>query len=63
VVDELPSSEEASLMAAREMYERPDLDRAGLVELAEAWRPFRMWATVLLRMSWNRATGPRGYRR
>lgn len=62
VADELPSSEEASLMAAREMYDRPDLDRAGLVAIAEAWRPFRMWATVLLRMGWNRERGPRSYR-
>jgi DNA-3-methyladenine glycosylase II len=62
VVDELPSSEEASVMAAREMYELPDLDRAGLVEIAEAWWPYRMWGTVLLRMGWNREKGPRSYR-
>ena len=62
VVDELPSSEEASLNAAREMYGRPDLDRAGFIEIADAWRPYRMWATVLLRMGWNRETGPRSYR-
>jgi DNA-3-methyladenine glycosylase II len=62
VVDELPSSEEASVMAAREMYDRPDLDRAGLVALADGWRPYRMWATVLLRMGWNREKGPRSYR-
>ena len=62
VTDELPSSEEASLMAARELYGQPDLDRAGLVDIAEAWRPYRMWATVLLRMGWNRASGPRSYR-
>jgi DNA-3-methyladenine glycosylase II len=62
VVDELPSSGEASVMAAREMYDRPDLDRAGLVALAEVWRPYRMWATVLLRMGWNREKGPRSYR-
>ncbi len=62
VVDELPSSEEASLNAAREMYGRPDLDRAGLVALADAWRPYRMWATVLLRMGWNREFGQRSYR-
>jgi DNA-3-methyladenine glycosylase II len=62
VADELPSSEEASVMAAREMYDRPDLDRAGLVALADVWRPYRMWATVLLRMGWNRENGPRSYR-
>jgi DNA-3-methyladenine glycosylase II len=62
VIDELPSSEEASLAAARDLYSRPDLDRAGLVELADAWRPYRMWATVLLRVGWNRESGPRSYR-
>ena len=62
VVDELPSSEETSLSAARDMYGRPDLDRAGLVALAAAWRPYRMWATVLLRVGWNREMGPRSYR-
>ena len=62
VVDELPSSEEASLSAARELYGRPDLDRAGFGRIADAWRPFRMWATVLLRMGWNREAGPRSYR-
>jgi DNA-3-methyladenine glycosylase II len=62
VIDELPSSEEASLMAARELYQRADLDRAGLVGIADAWRPYRMWATVLLRVGWNREKGPRSYR-
>jgi DNA-3-methyladenine glycosylase II len=30
--------------------------------VAEAWRPYRMWATVLLRMGWNREFGARSYR-
>jgi DNA-3-methyladenine glycosylase II len=62
IVDELPSSEEQSLFAAREMYGQPGLDRSGLVGIAERWRPYRMWATVLLRMGWNRAFGLRSYR-
>lgn len=63
VVDELPSSEEASLQAAQEMYARPDLTRSDLDDIADAWRPFRMWATVLLRMGWSRESGSRSYRR
>jgi DNA-3-methyladenine glycosylase II len=62
VVDDLPSSEEVSLTASRELYGKPDLDRAGFEQLAEAWRPYRMWATVLLRVGWNREFGPRSHR-
>ena len=54
VTDELPSTEEASLMAAHEAVRPAGLDRAGLIEIAEAWRPYRMWATVLLRMGRGR---------
>ena len=59
VVDELPSSEEASLNAARHMYRRPEMTRSEFMALADAWRPFRMWATVLLRVGWSREFGRR----
>jgi DNA-3-methyladenine glycosylase II len=62
VVDELPTSEEASLQAGRDMYGRPEMSRAEFVELANRWRPYRMWATVLLRMGWGREFGRRSYR-
>ncbi|MEP7379432.1 MAG: DNA-3-methyladenine glycosylase 2 family protein [Chloroflexota bacterium] len=62
VVDDVPSSEDLSLQAVADLYERPGLDSAGLLEIAEAWRPYRMWAVVLLRMGWNRERGPRSYR-
>jgi DNA-3-methyladenine glycosylase II len=62
VVDALPSSEEASLQAARDMYAQPEMTRDGLMAVAEQWRPFRMWATVLLRMGWGRQFGRRSYR-
>jgi DNA-3-methyladenine glycosylase II len=62
VVDELPSSEPVSLRAAEQLYERPNLSRSDFEVLAEAWRPFRMWATVLLRVGWNREFGPHSYR-
>lgn len=40
----------------------PGLER--LTEMAEAWRPFRTWATVLIRLAGDRAAGgshPRGH--
>ena len=59
MADELPENEEASLRAAAALYERPSIDRQGFNGLAEAWRPYRMWAVVLLRVAWNRSS-PRG---
>jgi DNA-3-methyladenine glycosylase II len=51
-VDELPTSEPRLLGAIREQYgmsKEPDL--AKLAEVAEAWRPYRMWVAVCLRRS------------
>ena len=37
---------------------------ARMIEIAEGWRPYRMWAVVLLRVGWTRARGPAtSYRR
>ena len=49
-VDELPTVERRLLAAVRDAYGlavEPDTDK--LAELAEAWRPFRMWVCVCLR--------------
>ena len=49
-VDELPTTEPRLLGAIREQYglaQEPDLAR--LEELAESWRPYRMWVAVSLR--------------
>ena len=65
-VDELPTSEPRLLGAIREQYglaREPDI--AKLQELAEKWRPYRMWVAVSLRrtltggagMMHSRATG------
>ncbi|MEA2677022.1 MAG: DNA-3-methyladenine glycosylase [Chloroflexota bacterium] len=62
VIDEVPESDDLSLRAAADLYERPGLDRTAFLELAEMWRPYRMWAIVLLRMGWNRERGKRSYR-
>jgi DNA-3-methyladenine glycosylase II len=60
--DELPENEEASLRAAAALYDRPSIDRAAFNALAETWRPYRMWAVVLLRVAWNRSSPGRSYR-
>ena len=49
-VDELPTQEPRLIGAIRDAYglaREPDLK--GLEELAESWRPFRMWVCVCLR--------------
>jgi len=62
MADELPENEEASVRAAAALYERPSVDRESFAKLADAWRPYRMWAVVLLRVAWNRSTPGRSYR-
>jgi DNA-3-methyladenine glycosylase II len=62
MVDELPENEEASLRAAAALYDRPAIDRDAFNRLAEAWRPYRMWAVVLLRVAWNRSSPGASYR-
>jgi DNA-3-methyladenine glycosylase II len=59
VVDEIPEAEEISVRAAADLYDRPALDRSGYADLADAWRPYRMWAVVLLRVAWERGSGGR----
>jgi DNA-3-methyladenine glycosylase II len=49
-VDELPASEPRLAAAVRDAYglsKEPDLEK--LEELAESWRPYRMWVCVCLR--------------
>lgn len=62
LVDELPSTEEVTVRAVADLYGRPGVTADDLRELAEAWRPYRMWAVVLLRVGWNRSKGPTSYR-
>jgi DNA-3-methyladenine glycosylase II len=62
VADEIPASDPVTLRAAATLYDRPGLGHDDLVAMAEAWRPYRMWAVVLLRVSWNRSTRPTSYR-
>jgi DNA-3-methyladenine glycosylase II len=53
--DELPVNDDITPSAATAVYGRERFDRADLEVLAEPWRPYRMWAVVLLRVGWNRA--------
>lgn len=62
--DALPLAEPRSLACAAHFYglERTP-DPAAFVALAEAWRPFRTWAVVLLRVAGDRAGVPHEPRR
>jgi len=62
MADELPVNEAAGLRAAAALYGRPSMDPESFAALAEAWRPYRMWAVVLLRVAWNRASPGGSYR-
>jgi DNA-3-methyladenine glycosylase II len=64
VADGLPGSDELGQPVIKDLYGRDDVTAADVERIAEAWRPYRMWAVVLLRMAWTRAQGPNvSYRR
>lgn len=57
-VDELPTQERRLLEAVRNMYGLVrDPDMAELAEIAENWRPYRMWVAVCLRRSMGGGAG------
>jgi DNA-3-methyladenine glycosylase II len=64
VADTLPLGDRISREAVRHFYglaEPPDDD--AWLAIAEPWRPYRMWATVLLHMAWRRdQPAPPSYR-
>jgi DNA-3-methyladenine glycosylase II len=55
VADGLPGSDELGGTVIRDLYGLPDVTGEDVDRIAEAWRPYRMWAVVLLRMGWTRA--------
>lgn len=63
LVDELPEDALSTEVLAA-MY-ADDLERgAAREQIVERWRPYRMWATVLLRVGWTRGIGHgQSYRR
>ena len=55
VADELPIADTISRTAVKWAYGLDDLpDDETWERIADSWRPFRMWATVLLHMAWRR---------
>lgn len=57
MADELSVKDDVSPRAVATLYGRESLDRPAFEQLAEGWRPYRMWAVVLLRFSSNREPG------
>ncbi len=55
VADDLPAADPRTAEAVGELYELGGpADRPTLERIAEAWRPYRMWGVVLVRVGWNR---------
>jgi len=60
LADELPMADPLSREAVRRAYRLDELpDDARFTAIAEAWRPYRMWVNVLLRVWLGREGGPR----
>ncbi len=62
VVDALPS-EGLTREAVAELDGAPVPDDRAWSERTDQWRPYRMWATVLVRVGWERSRPGRSYRR
>jgi DNA-3-methyladenine glycosylase II len=57
------SDDEVTAQAVQLAYALPDVpDRATILRMAEAWRPYRTWAAVLLHL-WLRREGGPNFRR
>ncbi len=64
VVDGIPASDELGGTVVRDVYELEAPTPGDVAQIADAWRPYRMWAVVLLRMAWTRGQGAKvSYRR
>ena len=62
VVDAIPTTESASREAIASLYGVDAGDDDASAAITERWRPYRMWATVLVRMGWSRQAGKVSYR-
>ena len=60
--DIFPVTERRLNDSMRQLYRLPDADAAQLRDVAEAWRPFRSWASVLIRVHREESTGEIGGR-
>src|SRR4029077_17194589 len=64
VVDGIPASDELGQTVIRDLYGLETVTPADVERITDAWRPYRMWAVVLLRMGWTRSQGAKiSYRR
>ena len=64
IADGIPNADEIGREVVRDLYGIADAGAADVLRLAEAWRPYRMWAVVLLRVAWGRGQhGSASYRR
>jgi DNA-3-methyladenine glycosylase II len=55
LADSLPLEDDISRTAVASLYGLPEPpDDATWTAMSDAWRPYRMWATVLLHMAWRR---------
>ena len=55
VADAVPLADDISRTAVASFYALPEPpDDAAWTTISDAWRPYRMWATVLLHMAWRR---------
>jgi DNA-3-methyladenine glycosylase II len=56
VADAVPMVDEISRTAVAALYGLPEpLDDQTWTRISDVWRPYRMWATVLIHMAWRRA--------
>jgi DNA-3-methyladenine glycosylase II len=56
VADAVPMVDEISRTAVASIYGLPaPLDDATWTRISDVWRPYRMWATVLLHVAWRRS--------
>jgi len=55
VADSLPLTDDISRTAVASLYGLPEPPNDKTwIAMSDAWRPYRMWATVLLHMAWRR---------
>jgi DNA-3-methyladenine glycosylase II len=62
VVDAIPTTEGASREAIATLYGVDAGDDHAIAAITDRWRPYRMWATVLVRMGWSRQAAKVSYR-
>src|SRR5206468_3442718 len=64
IADGIPASDELGQSVIKDLYGLEVVTAADVERISDAWRPFRMWAVVLLRMGWTRGHGAKvTYRR